>query len=489
MISENRLKKNDEIVIKIERLGSNGEGIGVYSGAVIFVPYALVGEECLVHIVSDKKTFYFAKLIKVLEPSKDRAIPPCPYFMKCGGCDIQHTTYSNQLKLKQEIVASDLKKYAEIENETNKTVPSEREIRYRNKFAFPVEVKGDGEVLIGMYRKHSHDILSINDCLLQSEKTAKIIKIFKNFMQNHVIFSKNCKNLNVIKHIVVRENQDKFILTIVVNDEKFNNFEPLINLLKNEFDNFGLYKNINKLNNNVILGDKDIHIYGLKELEVEEFGIKYNVNNRSFMQVNDEVKSKIYTKILELLSGELVVIDAYSGAGLLSSIIAKSGIRCYGIEIVKEATKNAEELKQLNNLNGLTNINGDCSVELPKLTGKIKEDFSLVIDPPRKGVDKKVIDTIVECKPKKVIYLSCNPATLARDLKPFLDYYKISLIQPYDMFPQTANVETLVCLERKANKKSKSTSSVKKNLNQKIKQKYFDFYDDIKDGTHKVVDW
>jgi len=250
----------------------------------------------------------------------------------------------------------------------------------------------------------------------------------------------------IVKHIVVRENENSFILTVVVSDEKFNNFEPLIKKLKTEFSSFGIYKNINKFNNNVIFGERDEHIFGLKELECNEFQIKYFVNNRSFLQVNNDVKNKIYSKIIELVGNEKNVIDAYSGAGLLSSIIASSGANVYGIEIIKEATQNAENLKRINNLNNLTNINGDCVKELPKLAKQFKGDFSIVVDPPRKGLDEKVVNSILNNSPSKIIYLSCNPTTLARDIRLLSEKYMLNFIQPYDMFPQTANVETLVCL-------------------------------------------
>lgn len=450
MKNQTSLNKNDEIVVTIERLGSNGEGIALYDGAVIFVPFALIGEKCLVHIVSVKKNFYFAKLVEKLSTSKARIDAPCPYFVKCGGCDIQHMSYVSQLELKRDIVKNELKKFAGQDVLVPEVISSEKQFRYRNKFAFPVQEDENGKVKIGMFRRHSHDVVEIDDCMLQSEKTAKIINIFKKYMKNNNISAFNEeKNTGIIKHIVVRENENSFILTVIVSSAKFNNFEPLICELKKEFESFGVYKNINTKNNNVIFGDIDEHIYGLSELEYNEFGIKYFVNNRSFLQVNDYIKNQIYSKIIELLGSQKNVVDAYSGAGLLSSIIAKTGANVYGIEIIKEATLNAENLKKINNLNNLTNINGDCAKELPKLAEKLKGDFVLVVDPPRKGLDEEVVSSLLKSKPQKIIYLSCNPSTLARDIKLLSEKYQLNYIQPYDMFPQTANVETLICLNLK----------------------------------------
>jgi len=370
-------------------------------------------------------------------------------FSKCGGCDIQHLKYEKQLLFKKNLVKDTILKYAKLDVEVNDTVSSDREFRYRNKFAFPVQSVG-GEIKIGMYRKNSHSIIEIDDCMLQSDKTKTILEIFKIYMIENKISAYDEKTKKgIVKHIVVRENKDDFILTVVVTSEKFSNFNPLIEKLKAKFDKFGIVKNVNKLGNNVIFGNLDTYIYGLKELNMTELGINYSVNNRSFLQVNDDIKTKIYTKILELANGSKKIIDAYSGAGLLSSIMAKSGSKVIGVEIIEEATKNAENLKKLNKLDNLTNLNGDCAKIIPELISREKEDFTVVIDPPRKGIDKSVIDALNLSKPKKIIYLSCNPATLARDLGYLSENYDVNFVQPYDMFPQTANVETLVELRLK----------------------------------------
>lgn len=444
------IKKNDELEVEITRYGANGEGIAVEGGIVIFVPFAMVGERVLIHIINDKNSFLIAKIVKILRSSKLRVDAPCKYFGKCGGCDLQHITSSEQNKLKTNIVHDSLKKYAGIDIEVNEIISGENDYRYRNKFAFPI-CEENGKIKIGMFKKNTHQIIDIEDCLLQSERVKTIIKIFRDFLTENKI-SAYCEETKkgTVKHIVLREHGDSFILTIVVTDKKFDNFQDLILRLKTQFNNFGIYKNINLFNNNVIFGEKDEHIYGLRELELEEFGIKYFVNNRSFMQVNDEIKCIIYQKILELLGKQKFVIDAYSGAGLLSSIIAKHADKVYGVEIIKEATQNAESLKNINKLYNLTNINGDCAIEIPKLAKQINGEFAIVVDPPRKGLDKKVVDAFLQSEPNKIVYLSCNPATLARDIGLMKEKYDIKYIQPYNMFPQTCQVETLVCLEKSA---------------------------------------
>ena len=447
------IKKNDELEVEIIRQGINGEGIAVIDGLIIFVPFALVGERVLVHIINDKNSFLIAKIIKVIKQSENRVEPECPYFFKCGGCDLQHMDMHCQNQLKQKIVYDNLKKIAKIDAKVEPLINGQKQFRYRNKFAFPV-CEVNGKIHIGMFKKNSHQIIDIDDCLLQSDKIKIILKCVREFMiENNISAYNELAKKGIIKHIVAREYNDSFILTVVVTDKKFNNFEPLIKKLKVHFLNFGIYKNVNLLHNNVIFGDADEHIYGIKELEIEEFGIKYFVNNRSFLQVNDEIKYIIYQKIIELLGSQEIVIDAYSGAGLLSSIIAKHAKQVYGVEIIKEATQNAENLKKINKLYNLTNINGDCAVEIPKLSKKLAGNFAIVVDPPRKGLDKKVVDAFLSSKPNKIVYLSCNPATLARDVAYFKEDYDLTFIQPYNMFPNTCQIETLVCLEKSAKNK------------------------------------
>ncbi len=443
------LKKNDELEVTIERIGANGEGVAIFDGIVIFVPFALVGEKVLVHIINDKNSFLIAKVVKIIEPSKERVCAPCPHFGKCGGCDIQHMPYSMQLDFKKEMVRNSLEKYAKIETKINDVVASDKQFRYRNKFAFPVQ-NDKGELKIGMYQKNSHRIIGVEDCLLQSENVKTILKLFKEYMlENKISGYDEHAHVGDVKHIVVREHEDRFILTVVVTNKKFNKFEPLIQKLKTAFSDFGIVKNVNNLNNNVIFGNFDEKIYGVQELEFHEFGVDYAVNNRSFLQVNGYIKNEIYSKIISLVKGEKNVIDAYSGAGLLSSIIAKNTSNVWGVEIVKEATENANNLKKINNLDNLININGDCAKIIPELAKELEGDFAVVVDPPRKGLDKTVVEAFLTSEPKKIVYLSCNPATLARDLAILKEKYDLSFVQPYDMFPQTANVETLVCLNLK----------------------------------------
>lgn len=445
---DNQIEKNDEIEVTIERFGDNGEGIAVVDGKVLFVPFAVPGEVALVHIINDKHSFLIGKITQIIKGNNAKIVPKCPFFYKCGGCDLQHLPYKTQLELKKNIVRNALKKYADIDFEVSDVIPSSKEFRYRNKFAFPVQ-DDNGKIKIGMYRKNSHDVIEIDDCLLQSENTKLILKLFREYMLENKISAYSEKtHKGIIKHIVVREHEGKFILTVVVNDKKFNNFQPLIEKLKTQFSIFGIIKNVNLLQNNVIFGSFDEKIYGIDNLQFCDFDVEYEINNRSFLQVNDDIKNKIYQRVLDSLDEQNNIIDAYSGAGLLSSILAKKYKCVYGVEIESVATQNADNLKNKNNLYNLTNINGDCAKVIPELAKQLKGDFAIVVDPPRKGLDGAVTESFLTALPKQIIYISCNPATLARDLKKLVTKYDIEFVQPYDMFPQTANVETVVGLRK-----------------------------------------
>ena len=307
---------------------------------------------------------------------------------------------------------------------------------------------------VGLYRLNSHNIVDIEHCLLQKNNINKLIDVFNIYLKSSkcTIFDETTKT-GLLKTLVAREIQNQILITVVINGDDLPDKQNLIDLLKNNFDNFGLNLNINKLCNNVILSNKFVELYGIKNIEVCENDITYNINNKSFLQVNEDIKNKIYSSVFEEICDD-IVIDAYSGAGLLSALMAKHAKKVYGIEIVKPATEIADNLKQQNNICNLSNINGDCAEELPKLlkilTMQERKNLSIILDPPRKGCDNKVLSSIKNVMPKKIIYISCNPSTLARDLNILLadNNYQIKKIQPYDMFPQTKHVETLAILEK-----------------------------------------
>ena len=450
------MKKNDNINLTIENYGCNAEGVAKYEGKTVFVPYSLKNENIDSTIIKDNSKFCIGKITKINNASHERISPVCPYFSKCGGCNLQHTNYENSLKIKTEIVQNAITNIGKIDFKVALTKPSPKQYHYRNKIAMPINPKTKK---LGMYRLSSHKIIDIETCPLQKDLINDIIGTVNQYLSKteNTIFDDETKK-GLLKSLVAREIDKKLLITLVINGEKLEDKNALIDIISHNFKDVGISLNYNTLKNNVILTDKFHNIYGKNEIEIEEFGIKYKISNQSFLQVNDDIKHQIYLRIFNEIDDSLVV-DAYSGAGLLSAMMAKHAKEVFGIEIVKEATNLANKLKEQNKITNLTNINGDCAEKLPELldnlkqTNKLDNNFTIVIDPPRKGCDKKVVDTINLIYPDKIIYLSCDPSTLARDLKLIMqaNNYKIKYIQPYDMFPQTKHVETLTVLIKENN--------------------------------------
>lgn len=444
------MEKNQIFTAKIDNLGMNGEGVARVNNEVVFVPFCLEEEVVEGVVINNKSKFAIGKAIKINNENKNRVIPKCEYFAKCGGCNLQHMCYEKQLNFKTKLVKDTLLKVGGIETQINQCIASKNEYEYRNKASFPI-MEVNGETKIGMFRVGSHNLVEIKRCELQKEKINLLLKITNEWIQKFNIKGYNeLTKKGVLKHIVARELDNQILITLVATYYQIPNLNEYVNLLKEHFTEFGLNINLNQLHNNVILGKDFKHIEGIKQLSVNENDTQYQISSASFYQVNNYIKDKIYQNVVENVEKDSIVVDAYSGAGLLSSFISRKAKMVYGIEIVKQATENANELTKQNGIKNLININGDCAEELPKIIEKINSEVTVVLDPPRKGCDKKVIDSILQNKVNKIIYVSCSPISLAKDLKQLTENgkYIIKFVQPYDMFPQTANVETLVILER-----------------------------------------
>ncbi|MBR2909182.1 MAG: 23S rRNA (uracil(1939)-C(5))-methyltransferase RlmD [Clostridia bacterium] len=443
------LVKNQEIDVVIESVGSDAQGIARVDGFVVFVPFAIKGETVKVHIIKTTKNYAVGKIIALIKPSKERVNVPCPVYGKCGGCALQHCSYQEALKVKKQIVKDAIHKIGGFyDQEVNDVVGSNYCYGYRNKASFPLFVNNDGDLEVCMFRGLSHDPIYINDCHITMTHINIIAEIFKNFVNK--VYSLEQKNK--LKHLVVRYIDGKALVTIVSQEKpiKFDNlFDLMMKALGINENMLGLFWCKKSKDNNVILEGEITHLLGIRNILTEFMGISVEVSPLSFFQINIDIMQKIYKEVVQGVKEGQVVVDAYSGAGLLSALISKKAKSVYGIEIVPEATKNANSLKKQNNIDNLVNINGDVSQELPKLVEKIGKDFTLVLDPPRKGVDERVINTILGVLPKNILYVSCNPASLARDLKMICKGgYKIEEIIPFDMFPQTAHIESFVKLSK-----------------------------------------
>ncbi len=469
------MKKNEERVGVVSSIGSNGEGVIKQDGTVVFVPFALVGEKIKYKVLKVTSKCAYGKVLEIFSPAEIRERPLCPVFGKCGGCQLQHIRYVNQLKIKEENIASCFRKVAGLEVDVKSAVKGDNSIRYRNKLQLAVGASPDG-VKIGFYAENSHRIIAIDDCVINAEWTKDVISAVKKYIEEFNIEGYNEQdNSGEIREVTVKEIKGNLIITLVSLKEELRGVQRLLEILKEQVKyTFSLYINVNDTGTNVIYGDKFKLVYGQGSYAGDMLGIKYNIGVQSFMQVNDSVCAKLYSAVRTAIGADqaTTVIDAYSGAGLMTALFAKNADKAIGIEIVPEAVECANQLAKVNKLEDkITNYLGKCEDILPNIIQAEKakgNKVSLVLDPPRKGCDLKVINSIIDSEIDKIVYVSCMPSTLARDIgllvgslkiegneikkaENYTPRYEIELVRPYDMFSNTKHVETLVCLTRKTN--------------------------------------
>ncbi|MDY6367006.1 MAG: 23S rRNA (uracil(1939)-C(5))-methyltransferase RlmD [Clostridia bacterium] len=462
------IEKNCDYQGVVDDFGSNAEGVIHYEDKVVFVPFAIPNEKVDFKVLKVDKNIAYGKLLSVFENSPYRVSPKCPVFGKCGGCSFQHVEYSKTLEVKRQNVQNAFKKVALLNVEVNETVPSDKVYGYRNKLQLPVQCV-NGVNTIGFYARNSHRIIPIEDCPINPEWTAEIIKVFKKYLSlNGVSSFDPISKKGLVREITVKQAGGLFI-TVVCTSEILPHKDLLIKLLNEKFDKYSLYLNVNNNENNVIYGEKFIKIYGQESFENELNGVKFKSGVRSFLQVNDGVCKKLYEKAVNevLKDSPEIVIDAYSGAGITTAMIAKKAKKVYGIEIVKEAVDCADDLARFNGLSdNIKNYCGKTEEILPELIKSVSGKTAMLLDPPRKGCDEKVLKSILESKPERIVYVSCMPSTLARDVgvlcgslkfgekgiekSEYSDgLYQIESVTPFDMFPQTPHVETVCLLTRK----------------------------------------
>ena len=468
--------KNQEFTGLVESLGSNGEGIVHMGETVFFAPFTVVGEKVKFKALKVKNKIGYAKALEILTPADERVRAKCPLFTKCGGCQLQHLRYGAQLKIKSKTVADALRKIAGINFDVPLTSKSDSQYEYRNKLQIPVGVDKNGENVIGFYAERSHRIVAVRRCPIHPNWAADIIQIFTEYMEKFGVrgYNEDTKK-GCLRHIIVRDIDGNFLVTVVTATDALPSENKLIAMLREKFKSFSLWHNVNTGDGNGVLGDKWALLYGKGKYFAHECGIRFEAGPNTFIQVNRSVCRKLYEKTVRFAveCGVTTAIDAYSGGGLLTAMLAKQLQRAYGIELVPEAVECANELVAPNKLEGkLINICGKVEDELPKLIGKLDiEKTVLVIDPPRKGVDRSTLKAILASGIPYLAMISCNPATMARDvgiltgslreegceLKKYAaytekdcdGYYKLVSVQPFDMFPQTKHVETLVLLSHK----------------------------------------
>ncbi len=445
------MRKNDIITIKITDLNSDGAGVGRVNGEVVFVPYALPDELVEALIIKCAKNYSVGKLLNVLEPSKCRTDAPCPYFYKCGGCDFQHLNYNEQLRLKCETALKNTNKLSGKNFESYCVIGAENIFNYRNKAQFPISTDKSG-VVVGFFSSHSHRVVPIESCMLQTNECNSVIPAIKIALKkvNVSIYDEE-KHVGVLRHIIARSGKHGLMLILVTNSAK-RLPDELIRALKEALPSLTtIIQNINTKKGNIILGSECITLFGNGFVEDEMCGINFKLRPLAFLQVNSHQAEKLYNKVLEIadLSGNEIVFDAYCGIGIMSLMLAQKAKKLIGVEIVPEAITTAKETATSNNISNAEFFVGACENVLPDLLKKGEKPDVLVVDPPRAGCEESLLKAISQADIKKIVYVSCNPATLARDIK-FLaqEGYSASKLTFVDMFCHTKHIETIVCLTR-----------------------------------------
>lgn len=433
-----------------------------YTNFPLFVFGGLIGEKAVVRITKMNKTYAYAEIISNNENyyNKERVKPICPMFGQCGGCNIMHMSYKAQLSFKENMVKETLERVGKLSNvEVLPILGMKNEpYYYRNKVQVPVQSFKD-KTTCGFYKRDTHDVIPLNECFIQSTLSTEIVKFTKNVLTECKAKGYNEKTGNGdIKHILVRKNYDETEIMIVI-------VSKVVDLLKKSDMDLvikkitGRYKavksiilNVNPLNTNTILGDKCITLYGKDYIQDQLCGLKFKIGAKSFYQVNHDQCEVLYNTAIDFaaLTSEDVVIDAYCGIGTIGLIASSKVKKVYAVEVVDEAIKCANENASLNKIENIEFVCNKAETQIVRWMNEKIKPTTIFVDPPRKGLDETMIKTICDMQISKIVYVSCDPATLARDLEKFVtNGYVINKVQPVDMFCQTNHVETIVMLIKK----------------------------------------
>lgn len=486
-------KKNDILEIEITDQGTTGEGIGKVEGYTLFVKDTVIGDVAEVKIMKAKKNYAFARLMKIVKPSKYRVEPLCPVARSCGGCQLQAMNYQQQLRFKQEKVFNNIKRIGGIEGFVMKPIMGMEELaipgheengpfHYRNKAQFPVGMNKDGKIVSGFYAGRTHSIIDVDRCMLGTlvtveedsvgdsmekkkspamldinQRVMDIVKMFMNL--EGVLPYDEVRHKGLVRHVLIRvgKHTGQVMVCMIINGDKLPKSKSLIEALLKVPGMTDISINMNKEKSNVILGDKIVNLYGPGYIEDYIGDVKFRISPLSFFQVNPTQTEKLYGKALEYadLTGSETVWDLYCGIGSISLFLAKKARKVIGVEIVEPAVEDARMNAKINGIENAEFIAGAAEEVVPKYfeahqgEPECRPDV-IVVDPPRKGCDETLLRTMVEMAPKRIVYVSCDSATLARDLK-WLEGngYRLKEVTPCDMFGQGVHVECVTLLHRK----------------------------------------
>ena len=448
------LSKNKEYIVDIVDIGQGGVGIGKYEGFTVFVDGGLVQDKIKVKITKSKKNYAVGDIVEIIEKSPFRVERKCSESLRqCGGCQIQELDYQKQLDVKTNEVKQVISRIGKLDDVViHDTLGMEHPFRYRNKAQFPIQKK-DNMPVIGFYKKKSHDLISTDECIIQHEVNDKIIKIIKTYIRAYNVSIYDEKtHKGLLRHLVTKVGftTGEVMIVLVANGKKLPYLKELASVLKENIPGFKtLVVNVNTQKTNVILGKENIVAYGDGMIRDYIGELVFEISPLSFFQVNPLQTEVLYNKALEYanLGENDTVFDIYCGIGTISLFLAQKAKKVYGIEIVEDAIKDAKRNAKINNMDNVEFYVGKAEEVVPKMYKEGKRANVVVVDPPRKGCDEKVLDTIVSMEPDRVVYVSCNPSTLARDLAYLNERgYKCHEIQPVDMFPHSVHVENVAWL-------------------------------------------
>lgn len=466
-ITIKEIRKGNRFVVECINLNHEGQGVSKISGLKdgeifenfpLFIDNFLPQEKGIVEITKLSKTYGYAKVTTLFRETKleDHVVPSCPNYGICGGCNIMHMSYPLQLRFKRKMVEETLKKIGNIDDvEVLPVLGMRIPSAYRNKVQVPFRKKGF-KTIAGFFKRDSHEIVPFDSCFIQSDISTKIVNFVRNLCNEFKVPGYNeLDNSGLIRHVLVRTNFDlsQIMVVLVLTSQNLPHQDEIIAKITNRYPVVkSIVININSKTGNTILGDENITIYGNSTITDELCGLKFNIGAKSFYQVNHLQTEVLYNKAIELASLKPtdILIDAYCGIGTIGLIASSKVKEVYSVEIVEEAIQNAKINAKLNKIKNIHFVCAKAEVQIKKwLESGIKPDV-IVVDPPRKGCDKTLLDTINEMGIKRIVYVSCDPSTLARDLKILREFgYHISKLQPVDMFPETSNIETIAYLSKR----------------------------------------
>lgn len=450
------LNKNDLVELTIEDMGVDGEGIGKYDGYTLFVKDAVIGDVVEAKIMKMKKNYGYARLMQILKSSDKRGEPKCAYHKQCGGCQLQALSYEEQLKFKERKILGNLKRIGHFEEiPMEPVVGIEEPYYYRNKAQFPIGRNKDGDIITGFYAGRTHDIIANTDCVLGVPENERILQIVLNFMNKYTILPYDEKSATgLVRHVLIRKGftTGELMVCFIVNGDKLPHAEALVAELTKIEGMTSISLNVNRKRNNVILGEEVKVLWGSLYIHDYIGKICYRISPLSFFQVNPVQTRKLYDLVVEFaqFKGDEVVWDLYCGTGSISLYMAEHVKEVYGVEVIPQAIEDAKANAVENGIDNASFYVGKAEEIVPRLyeEEKIHADV-MVVDPPRKGCDDALLQTMLQMAPERIVYVSCDSATLARDLRVLCDGgYEVRRVKGVDCFSQTVHVECVVLMTR-----------------------------------------